>query len=72
MNPEIGSVKLPIKTEKLEVKDLSKLRVKQLKQILEESSVECLERGDYIKRVDHQSSINLAYLADLHLAVTAD
>mmetsp|Transcript_63562 Transcript_63562/g.94326 ORF Transcript_63562/g.94326 Transcript_63562/m.94326 type:complete len:129 (-) Transcript_63562:106-492(-) len=53
-NPEICSVKFPIKTEKLEVKDLSKLRVKQLKQILGERGVECkgcLEKGDYIKRV---------------------
>mmetsp|Transcript_8954 Transcript_8954/g.13059 ORF Transcript_8954/g.13059 Transcript_8954/m.13059 type:complete len:168 (-) Transcript_8954:206-709(-) len=53
-NPEICSVKFPIKTAKLEVKDLSKLRVKQLKQILGERGVECkgcLEKGDYIKRV---------------------
>merc|ERR1712156_379690 len=29
-NPEICSVKFPVKTEKMEPKDLSKLRVKQL------------------------------------------
>merc|ERR1712194_463548 len=33
-NPEICSVKMPIKAAKLERKDLSKMRVKQLKAIL--------------------------------------
>merc|ERR1711862_481304 len=40
-NPEICTVKMPIKTEKLEQKDLSKLRVKQLKQILADRGVTC-------------------------------
>ena len=53
-NPEICTVKFPIKTEKLEKKDLSKLRVKQLKQILSERGVECkgcLEKEEFIKKV---------------------
>eukprot|EP00565_Helicotheca_tamesis_P000485 CAMPEP_0185723208 /NCGR_PEP_ID=MMETSP1171-20130828/126_1 /TAXON_ID=374046 /ORGANISM="Helicotheca tamensis, Strain CCMP826" /LENGTH=165 /DNA_ID=CAMNT_0028390877 /DNA_START=125 /DNA_END=622 /DNA_ORIENTATION=+ len=53
-NPEICGVKFPIKTEKLEKKDISKLRVKQLKAILSERGVECkgcLEKEDYVKRV---------------------
>merc|ERR1712232_1496747 len=50
-NPEICTVKLPIKTEKLEKKDLSKLRVKQLKQILAGRGVECkgcIEKSEFI------------------------
>ena len=53
-NPEICSVKFPVKTEKLEKKDLSKLRVKQLKSILLDRGVECkgcLEKEDFVKRV---------------------
>ena len=53
-NPEICTVKFPIKTEKLEKQDLSKLRVKQLKQILSERGVECkgcVEKDEYIKKV---------------------
>jgi len=54
-NPEICTVKFPIKTEKMEPKDLSKLRVKQLKQILADRGVECkgcLEKEEFIKRVE--------------------
>merc|ERR1712032_75499 len=40
-NPEIRTVKFPVQTQNLEKKDLSKLRVKQLKQILSERGVEC-------------------------------
>merc|ERR1719464_979148 len=40
-NPEICGVKFPIKTEKMEKKDLSKLRVKQLKAILSQRGVQC-------------------------------
>eukprot|EP00566_Odontella_aurita_P037112 CAMPEP_0113529998 /NCGR_PEP_ID=MMETSP0015_2-20120614/2698_1 /TAXON_ID=2838 /ORGANISM="Odontella" /LENGTH=126 /DNA_ID=CAMNT_0000428677 /DNA_START=897 /DNA_END=1277 /DNA_ORIENTATION=+ /assembly_acc=CAM_ASM_000160 len=53
-NPEICGVKFPIKTEKLEKKDLSKLRVKQLKSILANRGVECkgcIEKEEFIKKV---------------------
>ena len=53
-NPEICTVKFPIKTEKLEKQDLSKLRVKQLKAILSERGVECkgcVEKEEFIKKV---------------------
>merc|ERR1711982_127865 len=54
-NPEICSVKMPIKTAKLEKKDLSKMRVKQLKAILAERGVDCkgcLEKAEFIKKVE--------------------
>ena len=54
-NPEICTVKFPIKTETMEKKDLSKLRVKQLKQILADRGVECkgcLEKEEFIKKVE--------------------
>ena len=53
-NSEICGVKFPLKTEKLEPKDLSKLRVKQLKGILADRGVECkgcLEKDEFIKKV---------------------
>ena len=53
-NPEICTVKYPIKTEKMEKQDLSKLRVKQLKAILAERGVECkgcLEKEEFIQKV---------------------
>mmetsp|Transcript_10832 Transcript_10832/g.17956 ORF Transcript_10832/g.17956 Transcript_10832/m.17956 type:complete len:163 (+) Transcript_10832:123-611(+) len=53
-NPEICTVKLPVQTKNLEKKDLSKLRVKQLKQILGERGVECkgcVEKDEFIKKV---------------------
>lgn len=53
-NPEICTVKFPIKTEKMEKKDLSKMRVKQLKAILSERGVECkgcVEKDEFIKKV---------------------
>lgn len=53
-NPEICTVKFPVKTQNLEKKDLSKLRVKQLKQILSERGVECkgcVEKEEFIKKV---------------------
>lgn len=53
-NPEICAVKFPVKTEKMEKKDLSKLRVKQLRAILSERGVECkgcLEKAEFIKKV---------------------
>lgn len=53
-NPEICTVKFPVKTEKMEPKDLSKLRVKQLKAILSERGVECkgcIEKEEFIKKV---------------------
>lgn len=54
MNPEICSVKFPLAVQKLEKKDLGKLRVKQLKQILSERGVECkgcVEKDEFIKKV---------------------
>lgn len=53
-NPEICTVKFPVKTENMEQKDLSKLRVKQLKQILAERGVDykgLLEKEEFIKKV---------------------
>jgi hypothetical protein len=53
-NPEICTVKFPVKTENMEQKDLSKLRVKQLKQILSERGVDykgLLEKEEFIKKV---------------------
>merc|ERR1712224_334061 len=53
-NPEICTVKYPVKTDKMEKKDLSKLRVKQLKKILEERGVDykgLLEKEEFIKKV---------------------
>jgi hypothetical protein len=61
-NPEICTVKMPVKTEKMEKKDISKLRVKQLKQILADRGVECkgcVEKEEFVKRVqetEHLSS----------------
>ena len=53
-NPEICTVKFPVKTENMEKKDLSKLRVKQLKQILAGRGVDytgLLEKDEFIKKV---------------------
>lgn len=53
-NPEICTVKFPVKTEKMEKKDVSKLRVKQLKAILSERGIECkgcVEKEEFIKLV---------------------
>lgn len=53
-NPEICTVKFPVKTENMEKKDLSKLRVKQLKQILADRGVDykgLLEKEEFIKKV---------------------
>lgn len=53
-NPEICTVKFPVKTDNMEKKDISKLRVKQLKQILADRGVECkgcIEKEDFVKRV---------------------
>ena len=53
-NPEICTVKLPVKTEKMEKADITKLRVKQLKQILSDRGVECkgcVEKDEFVKRV---------------------
>ena len=53
-NPEICTVKMPVKTDKMEKKDISKLRVKQLKQILADRGVECkgcVEKEEFVKRV---------------------
>lgn len=53
-NPEICTVKLPVKTEKMETKDIKKLRVKQLKKILADRGVECtgcVEKEEFVKKV---------------------
>ena len=53
-NPEICTVKFPVKTEKMEKKDITKLRVKQLKQILSERGVTCkgcVEKEEFVKMV---------------------
>ena len=53
-NPEICTVKMPVKTEKMDKKDITKLRVKQLKQILADRGVECkgcVEKEEFVKRV---------------------
>ena len=62
-NPEICGVKFPVKTEKMEKKDLSKLRVKQLKSILADRGVECkgcLEKAEFIKKV--QDTEHMAHI----------
>ena len=54
-NPEICTVKFPVKTANLEAKDFSKMRVKQLKSILADRGVECkncLEKAEFVKRVE--------------------
>ena len=64
-NPEICTVKFPVQTQNLEKKDLSKLRVKQLKQILSERGVDCkgcIEKEEFIKMVqetEHMSGSEL-------------
>jgi mesencephalic astrocyte-derived neurotrophic factor len=53
-NPEICTVKFPVKTDNMEKKDLSKLRVKQLKQILDGRGVDykgLLEKEEFIQKV---------------------
>lgn len=53
-NPEICTVKMPVQTESMEKQDISKLRVKQLKQILADRGVECkgcVEKEEFVKRV---------------------
>jgi hypothetical protein len=53
-NPEICTVKFPVKTDNMEKKDISKLRVKQLKSILADRGVQCkgcIEKEEFIKRV---------------------
>mmetsp|Transcript_19170 Transcript_19170/g.28354 ORF Transcript_19170/g.28354 Transcript_19170/m.28354 type:complete len:167 (-) Transcript_19170:233-733(-) len=64
-NPEICTVKFPVQTEKMEKKDLSKLRVKQLRSILADRGVECkgcLEKEEFIKKVqdtEHLEQVEL-------------
>jgi hypothetical protein len=60
-NPEICTVKFPIKTEKMEKTDLSKLRVKQLKAILADRGVSCkgcLEKEEFIKKVQETEHLS--------------
>ena len=64
-NPEICGVRFPVKTEKMEAKDISKLRVKQLKSILMDRGVECkgcVEKSEFIKKVqdtEHLANVEL-------------
>lgn len=64
-NPEICTVKFPVETKKMEKKDLSKLRVKQLKSILADRGVECkgcAEKSEFIQMVqdtEHLASVEL-------------
>ena len=61
-NPEICTVKFPVKTDKMEKKDLSKLRVKQLKQILSERGVECkgcIEKEEFIAKVQETEHLSV-------------
>lgn len=60
-NPEICTVKFPVKTENMEKKDLSKLRVKQLKAILSERGVDfkgLLEKEEFIKKVQETEHLS--------------
>jgi mesencephalic astrocyte-derived neurotrophic factor len=53
-NPEICTVKNTVKTAKMEAADITKLRVKQLKQILADRGVECkgcVEKEEFVKKV---------------------
>lgn len=53
-NPEICTVRMPVQTEKMAKQDISKLRVKQLKQILADRGVECkgcVEKEEFVARV---------------------
>lgn len=64
-NPEICTVKFPVKTETMEKKDLSKLRVKQLKSILADRGVECkgcIEKEEFIQKIqetEHLANVEL-------------
>ncbi|GMH72313.1 hypothetical protein TrLO_g5598 [Triparma laevis f. longispina] len=63
VNPEVCSVRFPVKTGNMEKKDYTKLRVKQLKQILADRGVECkgcAEKAEFVKRVtdtDHMEEL---------------
>jgi len=59
-NPEICTVKLPVKTEAMDKKDITKLRVKQLKQILADRGVDCkgcVEKEEFVKRVEETAHL---------------
>jgi hypothetical protein len=60
LNPEICSVKLPVKTVNMETQDISKLRVKQLKKILGDRGVECIgcvEKEEFVKKVQETAHL---------------
>jgi len=53
-NPEICTVKFPVQTKRMNLEDVSKLRVKQLKSILADRGVECkgcVEKAEFVKMV---------------------
>jgi len=63
-NPEICEIKYPIKVEKKEGEetDYSKLRVKQLKTILDQRGVRCsgcTEKSDYVKRCQETEHLEM-------------
>ena len=62
-NPEICEVKNSVKVNKeASAKDVTKLRVKQLKSILADRGVECdgcLEKQDFVKRVLETAHLDL-------------
>lgn len=62
-NPEICDVKNAVKVEQAaSSEDIKKLRVKQLKRILNDRGVECegcLEKEDYVKRVLETAHMDL-------------
>ena len=60
-NPEICTVKFPVKTDNLQPQDFSKLRVKQLKSILADRGVECkgcIEKEEFIKKIQETQHLN--------------
>jgi len=65
-NPEICTVKFPVQTRKMNLEDVSKLRVKQLKSILADRGVECkgcVEKAEFVKMV--QNTVHLRVYEDL-------
>lgn len=58
-------MKFPVQTETMEKKDLSKLRVKQLKSILADRGVECkgcIEKEEFIQKIqetEHLANVEL-------------
>jgi hypothetical protein len=63
-NPEICQIKYPVKVEKKdgEKADYNKLKVKQLKAILDERGVKCIgcsEKADFVKKCEESDNMDL-------------